>query len=98
MNPVTYENDWVILKLSSPLELNVDVFPACLPSSKNYMNNLLNSMSNSEDGKCFTSGWGTLLPGMNSGHYKLAYTYTRNLVYKKKFRALTGIKPLIICV
>ena len=26
MNPLTYEYNWVILKLSSPLELNVDVF------------------------------------------------------------------------
>ena len=50
-------NDWSILKLSAPLELNADVFPACLPSSSDYL-----STSSTED-RCFTSGWGTLSPG-----------------------------------
>ena len=32
-NPSTFENDFAILKLDSPLELNDDVKPACLPTS-----------------------------------------------------------------
>merc|ERR1719483_2014458 len=53
-NPSTLDNDFVILKLDSPLELNEDVKPACLPSSAGYLD-----VSSSED-RCFTSGWGTL--------------------------------------
>merc|ERR1719483_1681373 len=53
-NPSTLDNDFVILKLDSPLELNVEVKPACLPSSAGYLD-----VSSSED-RCFTSGWGTL--------------------------------------
>merc|ERR1712008_643961 len=53
----TLNNDWAILKLSSPLDLNDDVFPACLPSSTSYL-----STSSSEE-RCLTSGWGTLSSG-----------------------------------
>merc|ERR1712106_221750 len=53
-NPSTLDNDFVILKLDSPLELNEEVKPACLPSSAGYLD-----VSSSED-RCFTSGWGTL--------------------------------------
>merc|ERR1711971_825142 len=53
-NSGTLDNDFVILKLASPLELNEDVKPACLPSSAGYLD-----VSSSED-RCFTSGWGTL--------------------------------------
>merc|ERR1712038_1230529 len=56
----TLNNDWAILKLSSPLDLNDDVFPACLPSSTSYL-----STSSTED-RCFTSGWGTLSSGGSS--------------------------------
>ena len=56
-NAATLDNDWEILKLTSELELNADVFPACLPSSSNYL-----SISSSEE-DCFTSGWGTLMSG-----------------------------------
>ena len=56
-NAETLENDWEILKLTSELELNSDVFPACLPSSSDY----LSPASSDED--CFTSGWGTLMSG-----------------------------------
>ena len=56
-NAETLENDWEILKLTSELELNSDVFPACLPSSSDY----LSPASSEED--CFTSGWGTLMSG-----------------------------------
>merc|ERR1712172_250672 len=56
-NPGTLDNDFVILKLESPLELNADVQPACLPSSAAYLD-----VSSTEE-RCFTSGWGTLSPG-----------------------------------
>ena len=56
-NSATLDNDLEILKLESELELNADVFPACLPSSSNY----LSTSSSEED--CFTSGWGTLMSG-----------------------------------
>merc|ERR1712203_900850 len=56
-NPNTLDNDFVILKLDSPLELNADVQPACLPSSAAYL-----GVSSTEE-KCFTSGWGTLSSG-----------------------------------
>ena len=55
-NDVTSNNDWIILKLSSPLELNEDVFPACLPSA-DYLD------TSSTEEACFTSGWGTLSSG-----------------------------------
>ena len=56
-NDITSDNDWVILKLSSPLELNDNVFPACLPEA-DYLD-----ISSTEEA-CFTSGWGTLASGM----------------------------------
>ena len=58
-NPTQLNNDFVILKLSNPLELNDDVKPACLPSSSDYL-----GVSSTEE-RCFTSGWGTL----SSGNY-----------------------------
>ena len=57
-NPGTLENDFVILKLDSPLTLNDDVKPACLPSSSAYL-----GVSSTEE-RCFTSGWGTLSFGI----------------------------------
>merc|ERR1719367_1357066 len=59
-NGGTLNNDWAILKLSSPLDLTADVFPACLPSSTSYL-----STSSTEE-RCFTSGWGTLSSGGSS--------------------------------
>ena len=41
------ENDFVILKLESPLELNNDVQAACLPDSDDYL-------VNTEEEQCFT--------------------------------------------
>jgi len=46
-------NDYVILKLKSPLKFNNDVKPACLPSA-DYLD------KNSVEERCFVSGWGTL--------------------------------------
>ena len=54
---VTSDNDWVILKLSTPLELNEKIFPACLPEA-DYLD------TSSTEEACFTSGWGTLASGM----------------------------------
>ena len=54
---LTKDNDFVILKLGSPLILNQDVKPACLPSSKDFLG------LNSTEERCFTSGWGTLESG-----------------------------------
>ena len=56
-NDQTKDNDFVILKLGSPLILNEDVQPACLPSSKDFLG------LNSTEDRCFTSGWGTLESG-----------------------------------
>ena len=56
-NPQTLDNDFVILKLDSPLELNNDVKPACLPAA-GYL-----STTETEE-RCFTSGWGTLSSGL----------------------------------
>ena len=53
-NDQTLDNDFIILKLGSPLIFNEDVQPACLPSSKDYLG------SDSTEDRCFTSGWGTL--------------------------------------
>ena len=53
----TFENDFVILKLGSPLKFNINVQPACLPTSSNFL-----SLDDTED-MCFTSGWGTLQYG-----------------------------------
>ena len=53
----TFENDFVILKLGSPLQFNINVQPACLPTSKNFL-----SLDSTED-MCFTSGWGRLQHG-----------------------------------
>ena len=57
-NSGTLNNDFVILKLSNPLELNDNVKPACLPSSTDYLD-----VSSTEE-RCFTSGWGTLESGL----------------------------------
>ena len=53
-NDHTNDNDFIILKLGSPLIFNEDIQPACLPSSKDYLS------YNSTEDRCFTSGWGTL--------------------------------------
>jgi trypsin len=54
-NPSTYENDFVIFKLDSPLDFDNDVQPACLPPSTAYLD-----LTSTEE-QCFTSGWGTLV-------------------------------------
>ena len=56
-NSTTFDNDFVILKLDSPLVFNADVQPACLPPSASYLD------TSSTEERCFTSGWGTLSPG-----------------------------------
>merc|ERR1712223_706377 len=53
-NDVTLENDYVILKLDSPSDFDENVQPACLPSSSDYLD------INSNNDKCWTSGWGLL--------------------------------------
>ena len=53
----THDNDFIILKLGSPLIFDKGVKPACLPSSKEYLG------LNSTEDRCFTSGWGTLKSG-----------------------------------
>ena len=49
-----FDNDFVILKLGSPLQFDDNVQPACLPSSPNYLD------FNTTEERCFTSGWGQL--------------------------------------
>ena len=50
----THDNDYIILKLGSPLQFNENVQPACLPSSSSFLG--LESIKTS----CVTSGWGKL--------------------------------------
>ena len=57
-NPQTLDNDFVVLRLSEPLDLNDEVKPACLPSSATYL-----GVESTEE-RCFTSGWGTLSAGL----------------------------------
>ena len=50
------DNDFVILKLASALQLNANVTPVCLPDSADY--------APEEPGSnCLVSGWGTLQSG-----------------------------------
>ena len=58
-DPNTLNNDFVILKLETPLEFNLAVQPACLPSSAAYLAWYLSSTEE----RCFTSGWGALSSG-----------------------------------
>ena len=51
-----HDNDYIILKLGSPLQFNENVQPACLPSSPSFLDR------NSTKTSCFTSGWGKLDP------------------------------------
>jgi len=58
-NSNSLNNDWVIVKLDSPLELNNNIQPACLPSA-DYL------PATATEARCFTSGWGTLSSGGSS--------------------------------
>ena len=49
-----HDNDYIILKLGSPLQFNENVQPACLPSSPSFLS------LDSTKSLCFTSGWGKL--------------------------------------
>ena len=53
-NGTTFDNDFVIVKLGSPLQFDDNVQPACLPSSQKYLD------SDTIEERCFTSGWGKL--------------------------------------
>ena len=67
----TTNNDWLIVKLDSPLLMGGDVHAACLPSPS-YL------PANSTEERCFTSGWGSLSSGMlvmkNASHIVLKAT------------------------
>ena len=58
-NGTMFDNDFVIVKLGSPLQFDDNVQPACLPSSKKYLD------SDTTEERCFTSGWGKLQFGEN---------------------------------
>ena len=58
-NGTTFDNDFVIVKLGSPLQFDDNVQPACLPSSQKYLD------SDTTEERCFTSGWGKLQFGEN---------------------------------
>jgi hypothetical protein len=70
-NKSTFENDFVILKLGSPLQFNVNVQPACLPTSQNFL-----SVDSTED-MCFTSGWGRLQYGKL--FFQVLFIYKKNI-------------------
>ena len=53
-NGTIFDNDFVIIKLGSPLQFDDNVQPACLPSSQKYLD------SDTTEERCFTSGWGKL--------------------------------------
>jgi len=53
-------NDFVILKLSSALSFNANVYPACLPDADHAPEVETPAQT------CFVSGWGTLESGANS--------------------------------
>ena len=55
-NSQTMDNDYVIAKLDSPLELGGDVQVACLPSAS-YL------PADSTEDNCYVSGWGALSSG-----------------------------------
>ena len=67
----TTNNDWLIVKLDSPLLMGGDVHAACLPSPS-YL------PATSTEERCFTSGWGSLSSGMlvmkNTSHIVLKPT------------------------
>ena len=52
-DPDEGNNDWIILKLDSPLNFNEDVQPACLPT-QNWFPEL------DASSRCIVSGWGLL--------------------------------------
>ena len=52
-NASSFSNDWIILKLESPLDFNEDVQPACLPTP-NWFPEL------DASSRCIVSGWGLL--------------------------------------
>ena len=54
-----HNNDWIMLKLDSPLQFNDAVQPTCLPPP-NW------APDNDPNNRCFVSGWGTLSYGGNS--------------------------------
>ena len=66
-NANSLDNDWEILKISSELELNAEVFPACLPSTEDFLS------TTSTEESCFTSGWGTLSSGGKIFHFFVDY-------------------------
>ena len=49
-----FNNDWIILKLESPLTLDENVQPACLPSDSTFLPLIASKQ------QCWTSGWGAL--------------------------------------
>ena len=55
-NNPSFNNDWVILKLASPLTLNENVQPACLPDASLALDHAAGE-------KCYVSGWGRRASG-----------------------------------
>ena len=71
-----YDNQWIkydiaLLKLKTPLELNDDVQPACLPTEE------MNSIAYSHD-ECYISGWGASSKWNRLQNAKYLYTVNVN--------------------
>ena len=72
--------DWAILKLETPLILNINVGPACLPSP-GYL------PMNTTKEECYVSGWGSLFQSKTS---KVSFQFA---IKVKKTLCVDGHSP-----
>ena len=73
LNCESFNNDWKIVKLQSPLIINADVRPACLPSA----DFLPTTATNTER---YTSGWGDLSFGMYTELFNTHFIHDLSLI------------------
>lgn len=82
-------NDFIILKLSQPLQFNDNVQPACLPSA-DYAPELTGKT-------CVVSGWGTLQSGANSLPTMLQWVDVPLVTNAQCSNSYGGITTSMIC-
>ena len=78
---MTFDNDFVILKLEHPLHLGNDVEPAHLPNSGQLGND-----------RCFVSGWGSLEPGT----YTVLRNITHSKEFSRNQEKHQNFNPFIL--